>query len=72
LTVNDNMFDSNKSSTLYQLVSESRINGFTFINEAGEYNFSNREYSDFTNNMKAFKMLANLTSDIRWGTEIVF
>ncbi len=35
LTVIDSTFDNNKSSTLYQLVSESRVNGFTFINQAG-------------------------------------
>ena len=40
LTVADSTFGSNKSSTLYQMVSESRINGFTFINQAGQYDYS--------------------------------
>lgn len=53
------------------MVFESIINGFTFINQAGQYNFSKNEYSDFNKNMKPFKMLPNVMSDIRWGTEIV-
>jgi hypothetical protein len=71
LTVIDSTFDNNKSSTLYQMVSESRVNGFTFINQAGEYNFLRSEYSDFRKNMKPFKMLPKIMSDIRWGSEIV-
>ncbi len=71
LTVIDSTFDNSKSSILYQMVSESRINGFTFINQAGDWNFLKSEYSDFSRNMKPIKMLPNVMSDIKWGTQIV-
>ena len=53
------------------MVSESRVNGFTFSNQAGDWDFLNREYSDFTRNMRPLKMLSNVSTDIRWGTQIV-
>ena len=71
LTVIDSTFENTKSSILYQMVSESRISGFTFINQAGDWNFLKNEYSDFTRNMKPIKFLPNVMSDIRWGTQIV-
>ena len=72
LTVNDNTFDSVKANILYDMIIESRLTGFTFINTAGEYNYNGREYSDFAANMRPIKMLSNVMSDIRWGDEIVF
>ncbi len=68
LTVIDNTFDNNKSSILYQMISESRVNGFTFINQAGNWDFLKSEHSDFNKNMKPIKMLTKIMSDIRWGT----
>lgn len=71
LTVVDNLFGSQKASILYDIISQSRINGFTFINMAGDYNFAGNENSSFVANMRPIKQLTNLVSDIRWGSEIV-
>ena len=56
---------------IYNLVAQSRIKGFTFINQAGMYDYNEREYSDFDRNMKPIKRLSHVISDIRWGYEIV-
>ncbi len=71
ITVVDSTLNQQKTNLLYQMVSSSKLNGFTFINKSGNWNFFGREYSDFNKNMKPIKMLPNVMSDIRWGTEIV-
>jgi hypothetical protein len=71
ITVVDNNFDKAKAQMLYNHIAESRLRGFTFINNAGAYDFLGDEYSDFVANMKPIKSLNNVTSDIRWGGEIV-
>jgi hypothetical protein len=71
LTVVDSTFDANKANILYNLLSESRLRGFTFINGAGAYDFNGRENSDFIKNMRPIKMLNNVISDMRWGSDIV-
>jgi hypothetical protein len=73
ITINvvDNNFDEAKARILCSMLSESRVRGFTFINGAGDYNFLSNEYSNFVSNMRPIKTLSNVTSDIRWGTEIV-
>ncbi len=73
ITINviDNNFDEGKARILYNMLAESRVRGFTFVNGAGHYNFLGNEYSNFVANMRPIKSLSNVTSDIRWGTEIV-
>jgi len=39
LTIIDNTFNAEKAMILYNLLAESRIKGFTFINGAGNYDF---------------------------------
>lgn len=71
ISVVDNNFDEGKARILYNLLAESRVRGFTFINGAGNYDFLSNEYSNFVANMRPIKTLSNVTSDIRWYTEIV-
>ena len=71
ISVIDNNFDDVKARILYNLLAESRVRGFTFINAAATYDYLNREYSDFVKNMRPIKTLSNIISDIRWATEIV-
>lgn len=40
LTLTDNTFNGEKAMILYNLLLQSRIRGFTFINAAGMYNFN--------------------------------
>lgn len=71
INVTDNNFDQGKARILYNLVSESRVMGFTFINRAMNYDYLGNEYSQFAANMRPIKTLSNVTSDMRWGNEIV-
>jgi len=71
MTVTDNTFDANKANIIYNLLAESRLRGFTFINGAMDFNVNGRENSDFVSNMRPIKSLNNVISDIRWGTDIV-
>jgi hypothetical protein len=71
LTVVDNTFNSNKAHILYNLISQSQVKGFTFINRAAAYDFLERENSDFSLSMKPIKMINHVVSDIRWANEIV-
>lgn len=68
LTVVDNTFDANKARILYDLISKTKINAFTFLNKAGNYNFYDNEYSNFVKHMKPIKQLPNLLSSIIWGS----
>lgn len=68
LTVIDNTFDQERARVLYNFSQYSRIKSFTFVNTAQPYG---NEYSDFKQNMAAINQLPNLTSDIRWDTEII-
>lgn len=73
LSVIDNTFDKTKAQILYNLIAESRmLKGFTFTNICGTYNFDGNEWSDFVDNMRPIKQLHNVTSDISWGSQIVF
>lgn len=67
----DNTFDSHKASILYEFISSSKVNGFTFINMAGPYNYNDREYSDFQRNMLPIKNLSRVMSDIRWNEGMI-
>jgi hypothetical protein len=71
LTVVDNTFDANKANILYNLLSESRVRGFTFINRAEDYDFNSRENSDFVKNMRPIKTLKNVISYLSWATDVV-
>jgi hypothetical protein len=71
ISVVDSNFDDVKARILYNLLVESRVRGFTFINAAGNYDYLNREFTDFVKNMRPIKTLSNVTSDMRWYTEIV-
>ena len=42
LNVTDNTFDGQKANTLYEIISSSQLNGFTFRNMAGPYDFNGR------------------------------
>ena len=52
LSVTDNTFNEEKAMIIYNLIAESRIKGFTFVNYAGMYDYNDREYSDFKKNMR--------------------
>lgn len=71
LTVVDNCFDAQKANILYEIVSQSRLGGFTFINMAGDYDFVGDGNSRFIQYMRPIKQLPKVISEIRWGTEIV-
>ena len=71
ISVADSNFDDVKARILYNLLVESRVRGFTFINTAGNHDYLNREFTDFVKNMRPIKTLSNVTSDMRWYTEIV-
>jgi hypothetical protein len=71
LTVVDNNFDQAKARILFNLLAESQVRGFTFINNAGNFDYQSNEYSQFVANMIPIKKLNNVTSDMRWYNEIV-
>jgi len=72
LTICDNTFNAEKANILLEMISKSRLRGFTLINTAGDYNFNGNENSDFPNYMQPFKKLHNVETDLRWGTRIAF
>lgn len=47
LNVTDNMFGREKAETLFHLIEKSKLQGFTFINNAGAYDFDGHNYSVF-------------------------
>ena len=66
----DNVFTNEKALILIGLLTSHKLNGFTFVNRALNYDFLEEEYSSFCINMKPIKHMPNLISDIRWGKEI--
>lgn len=70
ISVVDNYLGPQKCQILYEMLSRSRLKGFTFVNGAGHYDMTkNNEYSNFINNMKAIKKLP-IATDIKWGMKI--
>ena len=57
LTVSDSKFNQKKIDTLYNVISQSKLKGFTFINVAGMFDCEDDEYSDFEGRMKKFKQM---------------
>lgn len=47
LNVNDNRFNKTKAQILYDMLSRSRLRGFTFVNSAMYFDYENNEYSNF-------------------------
>ena len=68
LTVVDNCFTANKANILYNLLSNSGLSGFTFINVAMAFDFNNNEFSNFQTNMAPVKNMTNMIVDIRWNS----
>ncbi len=70
LTIVDNAFGGPKARALHDVLSRSRITGFTFNNRALECNGQYNEADDFRTNMAGIKSLGISTS-ITWGDMIV-
>ncbi len=70
LTVFDNRFNRDKCQILYNILSQSQLKGFTFINNADCYDLESDEYSNFEENMRPIKKLP-IMSEIRWGRKII-
>ena len=66
LTVVDNCFNANKANILYNILSNSSMKGFTFINAATAFDYNNNEFSHFEANMAPIRNLPNMIVDIRW------
>ena len=66
LTVVDNCFSANKANILYNILSNSSMKGFTFINAATAFDYNNNEFSHFEANMAPIRNLTNMIVDIRW------
>jgi hypothetical protein len=71
LTVVDNAFNAEKARILYEVVSQSRLTGFTFNNLALACNYQASEADDFVQNMSAMKSLTQITSSCIWDDMIV-
>ena len=66
LTVVNNCFSANKASILYNILSNSSMKGFTFINAAMAFDYNNNEYPHFEANMAPIRNLTSMIVDIRW------
>jgi hypothetical protein len=66
LNVIDNLFDATKAHILFNIVSQSQLRGFTFINNATPIDYNQSENSNFISNMRPIKQLP-IISDLRWG-----
>jgi hypothetical protein len=70
LTIVDNAFGGQKARVLHDMLTRSRITGFTFNNRALNCNGQYNEADDFRTNMAGIKSLG-ISSSIMWGDMIV-
>lgn len=53
------------------LVVNSNLMGFTLYNRASEYDYEEREYKDFSCNLKGLKQKPGLLVEARWGSRFL-
>lgn len=70
LKVTDNCFNKEKAQILYNILSQSQLKGFTFVNSATSYDLESDEYSNFEEHMRPIKKLSMMT-EIKWNTKLV-